>query len=863
MTTLVSRKTETLSDRQPFDIRNFIDRLTPAKGPNRYICPVCEGNNLTIDPNTSEYQCWSGCECRDIREAISPWNQVLSDRSTRNRKPKPLSPAPIPSGTPKLAKQSETAELPQNCKRGDQTEIKYPYSETQWVVRTENPADNAKGYEKITIPYHLNTDGESVKGKGDAAWNPYRMNEVTSHGAGKWVLGVEGESCTEAARYLGLVGFTLQGSAWTEDDLTRAMLQCKTAGVIGVAYFPDHDKTGYKKAQKMASAAAKAQLPFIELNPLDIWANMPDKGDIADWVKWGMAQGWDKEEFIRRLEAEIHAAVAARIEAQKANDPDERLKLELKALLKETDPIKKIRRRSEIASHYRIRSADLDQLLKHLDESSKAQKPRQMDLGELFDLHQAGVEYLIPGMLPVGETVLLVADPKAGKSLLAYDAAFCVATGESDFLGERTGQGKVLIVQCDESVNTARGRLLKRGFRREDKDNVRFVDSFNISQLDTLEEWLESFRPSLVIIDSLRRINAGREVSENSAEFADTIYRLKELLTRYNAAGILIHHSNKNQDAVGIQRVRGSTAIAGAVWGIWQLDHIPKPDPNNKKRMIIDPKDPTRTFSVTARDTEGQRLRIELDPENNHWVNLGEEGVEEAEAKERKTHAARILELLKSVSPVGLEVCKINAELRIGRGIYSVLNRMLEQRTISSKSSSKDARRTVYYYPKNEGDTPPPPPTDPNAIKKLETIDTSNFQSSITNRSQIDRIRSHQDADTRTEQLPILDTAVISEIDHISDSQGGSECAASVAEVTVDTNFTSPLSQEPSIDVADLTEQPLVGKRVLVCGEGKTQGEGTVVMDCGYGSSRMLQVRMDDDILQTALSLNACRLIDL
>ncbi|MBW4575219.1 MAG: AAA family ATPase [Aphanothece sp. CMT-3BRIN-NPC111] len=30
-------------------------------------------------------------------------------------------------------------------------------------------------------------------------------------------------------------------------------------------------------------------------------------------------------------------------------------------------------------------------------------------------------------MLPVGETVLLVADPKAGKFLLAYDAAFAIA----------------------------------------------------------------------------------------------------------------------------------------------------------------------------------------------------------------------------------------------------------------------------------------------------------------------------------------------------------------------------------------------------------------------------------------------------
>ncbi len=64
-----------------FDIRNFTDRLTPAKGSNRYICPVCQGNNLTIDPNSTKYQCWNGCECRDIREALAPWDEVKSQKS--------------------------------------------------------------------------------------------------------------------------------------------------------------------------------------------------------------------------------------------------------------------------------------------------------------------------------------------------------------------------------------------------------------------------------------------------------------------------------------------------------------------------------------------------------------------------------------------------------------------------------------------------------------------------------------------------------------------------------------------------------------------------------------------------------------
>lgn len=457
-------------------------------------------------------------------------------------------------------------------------------------------------------------------------------------------------------------------------------------------------------------------------------------------------------------------------------DPDERLKLELKALLKEADPIKRMRRRAKIASHHNLKISDIEQALKHLDECSKSKQPRRMGLDELFDLPQVGVEYVIPGMLPVGETALLVASPKAGKSLLAYDAAFAVATGEDNFLGEQVKQGRVLIVQCDESVNTARGRLIKRGFRHEDAANVQFVDSFKITQLDLLEEWLESFRPTLVIVDSLRRISAGRELSENSAEFADAVYQLKELIARYNTAAILIHHASKNQEAVGVDRVRGSSAIAGAVWGVWQLDHILKPDPNNKKRKMVDPKDPTRILSIIARDVEGQRLKIELDLENNHWLTLGESGVEASEINERKTHEDQILELLKPIAPKGLEANEINAQLNMGRGVYCYLNRLLAKGIIGSRPSATDRRRTVYYYPKTDKkDSLPPPsptPTDPDAIEYSETLTAQGSENRSQNRSQIDR-----KSIAKNTADPLLDTSKLqqvssSEVDRKNRSQG-------------------------------------------------------------------------------------------
>jgi hypothetical protein len=410
-----------------------------------------------------------------------------------------------------------------------------------------------------------------------------------------------------------------------------------------------------------------------------------------------------------------------------------------------------------------------------------------MGLDKLFDADIPGLEYLIPGMLPKGDTVLLIADPKVGKSLLAYDAAFTIATGESDFLGEKTQQGKVLIVQTDEPQHSTKSRLLKRGFRREDAANVQYINQFNISQLLKLEEKLEEFRPSLVVIDSLRRINAGREISENSAEFADQIYELKELLTRYGASGIIIHHANKNPDATGIQRSRGSSSIPGAVWGIWDFQRVPKTKTEGgKRKTYYEPKDLTRTLTVTSRDGESMKLCLELDLENNHWISSGEEGISSEELQQSKSQGLQVLERLQSVAPTGLEAQEINETLGLGRGIYSVLNRLLDRRLIGTRQSDTDKRKTVYYCPKSSldgdvkesnchKDNPPSPlPCVSDVIEYAETATETTLQSSITDQSQIDHRLITSSGENTNVINSDLGNAVVSEIDHTpADNRGG------------------------------------------------------------------------------------------
>lgn len=413
----------------------------------------------------------------------------------------------------------------------------------------------------------------------------------------------------------------------------------------------------------------------------------------------------------------------------------DRFRLDLLNLLAIDDEVERIRQQAMLAPKYQMSTSTLDKALQLIKQRTTTPKPQWFDLDTFFDQESQGLKWVIPELLPLGETVILAGSPKSGKTLLAIDAAFAVATGESTFLKEAVTQGRVLIISVDESADSTKAKLIKRGFRRGDASNVQVMTQFDVRQIKALEERLEVFRPTLVIIDSLKRIVHGQQVSENSAEFADNIYTIKELLTRYKAAGILIHHTSKNQDALGVDKIRGSSAIAGAVWGVWQLAHIPKPDPDNKKKLVIDPKDPKRILSVFPRDAEGQQLRIELDLEDHSWVNQG--GVSDSEEwlEERRTLKVQIIDALTRNAHKpgcsGREIIELMGMTPSeGRSVYSELNRMVGKRLINCHPAPGDKRYNIYSLPKEapSAECPHTPPSPPGSDQDDDYIAKSHIQ---------------------------------------------------------------------------------------------------------------------------------------
>lgn len=317
---------------QTFDIRNFLDRLTPAKGSNRYICPHCAGNNLTIDPKSGKYQCWSGCDNKDVRETIRPWEEAMRGAGIETRsgsyslRPYPQAPrrqqqskrksAQLAAQKIELARLAEVPhDIPQATKNNRiwrekdlppvaGTETVYWYSPDRWIKRYDwEDADKPKGKDKRFQYYHRDENGFEISAKGDVPWPAYREEEALRYGVGTWVCDPEGEKCVEAARSLGLVAITHRDKSFYGSNYKKL----KDALVGGVLILEDNDSAGETQAKEKAAAAEAIGLPWLIVKMADLWPECPAKGDIADWIS--MHPDWEREEFVRRLEAAFQQAI--------------------------------------------------------------------------------------------------------------------------------------------------------------------------------------------------------------------------------------------------------------------------------------------------------------------------------------------------------------------------------------------------------------------------------------------------------------------------------------------------------------------------------------------------------------------------
>jgi putative DNA primase/helicase len=215
---------------------------------------------------------------------------------------------PAPGQSPQSEQLAEDA--PKRIRR-DAVQITYEYSPTQKVVRYQWPdTTKPKGRDKTFSQFHIDPDGKKVWTKGDAPWPAYRIDEVvellkTIPDSEPVVIPMlEGEDNVEIARRIRLAALTLQGSNWSDPEIQKMLEALRATGKnVSIAVIGDNDNTGIKKGKSVWLVARHLQFPCLIIDPVAIDVDIPEKGDIREFL-----EVMEADEFLIRVESEIFKA---------------------------------------------------------------------------------------------------------------------------------------------------------------------------------------------------------------------------------------------------------------------------------------------------------------------------------------------------------------------------------------------------------------------------------------------------------------------------------------------------------------------------------------------------------------------------
>ena len=205
---------------------------------------------------------------------------------------------------------------------------------------------------------------------------------------------------------------------------------------------------------------------------------------------------------------------------------------------------------------------------------------RVLNASEYVSVPRPHLSWLVPSYVPYPGLVLLIGEPKAGKSFLGLQVALHVASG-LPFLGQPVDAAPVLYLQFDTSETVWRERLSQlRSSGVELPPNLFLVhpddqpSRVNILSYETqtmLKEAVEACNPKLVVVDVLREChNADEQDSTAMKTVGDQIMTLFAGRTI-----LLIHHTHKLYETYGtpspINAARGSSYTTGKADAIWLL----------------------------------------------------------------------------------------------------------------------------------------------------------------------------------------------------------------------------------------------------------------------------------------------------
>ena len=260
-----------------------------------------------------------------------------------------------------------------------------------------------------------------------------------------------------------------------------------------------------------------------------------------------------------------------------------------------------------------------------LVEVPEYEKPEQLKLPKGFRFVPFGEsamqipEMLVGRILECGTLAELYGDSNTGKSFVALDLAFSVATG-CQWHGEAVRQGGVLYFAGEgerglsrraRAWEIARGQSLKEAPIDQSSGVTDLTDKQCREEvLDRIREKAEQVSLKLVVIDTLSRHFGGKDENQTS-EMSQFVSALDNMRQEFGVTVLLVHHTGKDAN----KGPRGSNALRAALDNeilVTRKDHGPVVLTNTKMKDA-EPFRPMafQLVAVNLQDDQGRELADE------------------------------------------------------------------------------------------------------------------------------------------------------------------------------------------------------------------------------------------------------------
>lgn len=233
--------------------------------------------------------------------------------------------------------------------------------------------------------------------------------------------------------------------------------------------------------------------------------------------------------------------------------------------------------------------------------TAEAAKVTRRPLADLMAREFAPLDWVVPGIMPEGVT-LLVAPPKAGKSWLALDIALAAATGGKALGSIPVGRARpVLYCDMESGERRLQSRVQAQGWQEFGRFDYHLDRATALTEAAAFVAEHAAERP-LVVIDTLAAVQADRPKERTQYQHDYETLAQFQRFTRSTpgAAVLIVHHTRKAISGDPMDSVSGTNGLSGAVDTPMVLV---RPDRHS----------PEGELNVMARDFEGGEFALRFE----------------------------------------------------------------------------------------------------------------------------------------------------------------------------------------------------------------------------------------------------------